>query len=527
MSDPEGQKIDFAPGALARIELLDAEIELGRLEAVSLNTPDPYSQLSSRREELEIIISACRVALAPHKKLPAELLAEIFLTCSAFPDPSILPPKSTGIPLVLTHVSRTWRELALQLSELWANISIIFDAEGLDVQRVAEMVDGWLSRASEDYPLNITAECTGPFANALHESPNLLSGFMAVVFSNAHRMRHLDLAFPSPTLRSLFEMPSGTFLRLETLHLRPRLRDVDFTPPETGYCGWHWPDSSVAFDSAPVLREVVFSPIFPRTAMELSELVGQNILDLSSQNLDGEAPIFFAPTVSLPWSQLRFFSFLHTACTPAVWCSILLECPNVVRCELGVKPGPRISETQPEIHLECLDRLYLFGWHGASDVFLESLVAPRLKILMINGQIVPSTIARFQTQSRFELDTFSVEFEIGADDAETLFQDMHDTKDLFLLVSTEHFYPRIWDRVCRGELLPQLRCLVLHPRPAQMPVLVDFIASSWERAQTERRNALRVILFNVLSEEFLVVNEGLKPLEKYAEAGNSVEFITV
>jgi hypothetical protein len=146
---------------------------------------------------------------------------------------------------------------------------------------------------------------------------------------------------------------------------------------------------------------------------------------------------------------------------------------------------------------------------------------------MINGQIVPSTIARFRTQSRFELDTFSVEFEIGADDAETLFQDMHDTKDLFLLVSTEHFYPRIWDRVCRGELLPQLRCLVLHPRPAQMPVLVDFIASSWERAQTERRNALRVILFNVLSEEFLVVNEGLKPLEKYAEAGNSVEFITV
>ncbi|KAJ7621931.1 hypothetical protein DFH06DRAFT_1143353 [Mycena polygramma] len=480
------------------LELSDAENDLSSLEAVFLNTPDPSSY-----------------RVAPISKLPPELLAKIFVDCSTLPDPSTLPPKSIDVPLVLTLVSRTWRDLALQLSELWADISVTFDTEGLDVQRISHIAEQWLSRPTDAYPLSITAECTGKFIDTLEENPDLVSSFMAVVLSHAHHVKHLDLAFPSATLRPLFDLPSGTFLRLETLHLHPRLFVADLTAPDTGYCGWHWPGSSAALESAPALREVVFTPVFPMTLLELTDVTPDLMTD--------EAFMWTAPTVSLPWAQLSFISFIHTAFPPDVWCSILAECPKIVRCDLGVRPGPHSAELT--VHLDRLERLYVFSWSGAGDVFLDCLVAPKLQILMLNGQIVLSTIQHFRARSNFELALFSVEFELAADEVEHLFREIRSISGLILPRSSTHFHQATWDRIARGDLLPHLERLVLYPQPAQMPLLVDFIAANWDRARDAGRDAMLVIFCNVRPAELPAVNEGLKPLEKYVEMGTQIEFM--
>ncbi|KAJ7069093.1 hypothetical protein C8F01DRAFT_1325571 [Mycena amicta] len=105
---------------------LAARDELTSLDQVLCNTPDPYGQLSLRRDEFDLLIAS--FAVAPHAKLPSELLADIFTLCSVLPEPTALPLKANEILLILTHVCSAWRTLALHLPELWSNISVTLES---------------------------------------------------------------------------------------------------------------------------------------------------------------------------------------------------------------------------------------------------------------------------------------------------------------------------------------------------------------------------------------------------------------
>ncbi|KAJ7704961.1 hypothetical protein B0H17DRAFT_1038888 [Mycena rosella] len=358
---------------------------------------------------------------------------------------------------------------------------------------------------------------------------------MALVLSHAPHLKHLNLTFPSATLRPLFILPAGSFPRLETLWLQSQLLGIDLEPPDSGYCGWHWPGATAAFKSAPCLREVIFNPDVPWKMAELRDLVEdsnimEEILGFGDTVLDEVSSLWSAPMVSLPWAQIRVLSFPLTAYTPDVWCSVLAGCPNVECCQLAVSPGHTstgLENVNTLIHLLRLHQLVLFSWNGAGDQLLGSLVAPKLELLVLTGHIAPSTIRNFRIQSNFDLRVFGMMFPITQDDVELLFQALSDITALVIaFASTEHFPASIWDRVGRAELLPRLETLVLQPRPGQMSVLVDMIAASWDRAATLGRAALRVQFLRIRPDHLVAVNEGLKGLEKYAAAGNNVEFTT-
>ncbi|KAJ7510968.1 hypothetical protein B0H11DRAFT_2215707 [Mycena galericulata] len=523
MSD---QEIDTPlPCAVGTVDV-DAVGELNRLETLLKNTPDPYGQLSARLADLRIIVSGSR-AVDPRKRLPSELLAEIFCCCCPLPNATAIPPKTTDIPMVLTRVSRGWRELALQLSELWASINVSFEQEGVDVQRVARISGQWLSRTASTYPLSITAACSVAYANAVREKPDLLAGFMTVVLSHALRLKHLVLTFPSLTMRPLFSLPGGSFPLLETIELHPQLFENEVEPRANEYCDWHWPGACAAFDTAPSLREVSFLPVMQVADTELGELLGQHDMGQILGNVDETAPIWSAPTVSLPWSQLRAVGFILTACPPDVWCSVLAQCPQIERCELGVRPGtPPV--TLGHIRLVRLEFLYLFGWAGASDQLLDCIVAPKLRNLAFCGEIVSSTIANFRLRSLFTLEICYLAVHIAHHDVEILFQNLSDITFLIIpFFSTEHFPAIVWDRIGRAEFLPQLRRLIIQPRPSQMTMLVDMIRTRWEAAATTGQTSLKVMFSDVTNEHRPAVNEGLKPLEQFGGTGNQVEFISL
>ena len=76
---------------------------------------------------LHELISQCKVALAPHRKLPEDVLRCIFAL--HVQGGMHIPFKRSDIPaaVVLTHVCSLWRRIALSSPELWTNISLEMD----------------------------------------------------------------------------------------------------------------------------------------------------------------------------------------------------------------------------------------------------------------------------------------------------------------------------------------------------------------------------------------------------------------
>ncbi|KAF7376131.1 hypothetical protein MSAN_00028000 [Mycena sanguinolenta] len=129
---------------------LSAEIE--RLRAL-------IHQLIQKRDNLEGFIHAHEALVSPVRRLPADIMAEIFAAC--------MPPDRNAImsaaeaPLLLCRVCRAWRDVALSTPRLWASLHTVahgnIRADGPDskLQKVVKAIDSWLSRSGV-LPLSIS-----------------------------------------------------------------------------------------------------------------------------------------------------------------------------------------------------------------------------------------------------------------------------------------------------------------------------------------------------------------------------------
>ncbi|KAF7343728.1 hypothetical protein MSAN_01953400 [Mycena sanguinolenta] len=137
--------ITIAPRTLARIsELLTTneppqEAELVILRPVAEKTAERLAcldaeicRLRSQLEQLEGERAALRkyhaqntTILSPSRRIPAEVLGEIFLW--SLPSNCVADIEDT--PWVLTHVSRRWRAVAISKSSLWYRIHLDFSTQ--------------------------------------------------------------------------------------------------------------------------------------------------------------------------------------------------------------------------------------------------------------------------------------------------------------------------------------------------------------------------------------------------------------
>ncbi|KAJ7615668.1 hypothetical protein DFH06DRAFT_1239754 [Mycena polygramma] len=516
--------------ALSFPDLLDKNITAEPVEGQTAFSQheDLPSHLVTRHEDLERKMSSLRIHSAPHDKLPPEIMAEVFLFCST--TPVVLPPKADEPLLALTQICRTWRELALNVPELWASISVTFTEEQSDVERMADFSQQWLARAGKTYPLSITAECTGTYANTACEDPDVVATFVPMVISHAHRLRHFDLAFPIAALLPIFELPHGAFPCLETMNLRPLLLFDDMTAPETGYAAWHWPATCAAFDSAPRMRQVTFNPL-PLFKLAELEIAMEDIMDRAVDGSNVGSHPFFAPTFSLPWSQLSIISFTFTALTAEAWYTVLTQCPKLEHFEAAIKPSLSNEDdsTGNMIQLDSLTHLSISAFSGGGEDLIDRLIAPQLNLLVLMGsQISATSIMSFQARSAFVLKTFIPVIPILADDVTSLFTHLADVTTLVMIaISTEHFPGAFWEAVGRAELLPQLEALMIRPTATQAPVLVDTVAARWEAAVAGQGPNLTVGFCDVRPAHIDAVEEELRRLEKYAEGGRTVDMLTV
>ncbi|KAJ6569270.1 hypothetical protein B0H19DRAFT_1373499 [Mycena capillaripes] len=163
--------------------------------------------------------------------LPAEISAEIFLQYVA-EHPLHLPDSYTSLsrPPLLACICRTWRQIALNLQEIWSDIT---------VERIATkpLLQCCLARAGGS-PLALDMDFRGENAECLFTA----AAQYCMQWETLRTSLDIPLAFP-------MEQVKGRILRLRKLVLIPYLNDFDTTTPVTAFC------------EAPQLREVELDEI--------------------------------------------------------------------------------------------------------------------------------------------------------------------------------------------------------------------------------------------------------------------------
>ncbi|KAJ7148438.1 hypothetical protein C8R43DRAFT_925691 [Mycena crocata] len=227
----------------------------------------------------------------PVLTLPTEITSEIFVR---FIPPYPLCPPMTGrsSPTLLTHICRTWRDIALATPTLWRAVRIQA-ARVSDKDTAPRVLESWLRR-SGSCPLSICVTGNGV---QLHDIIQAL---------NVHRARWEELVLHriAPETISFFSEPGAT----------PLLRYLQIFMKET-------PSPSFRFDEAPLLCAAV---------------LGNNV----------------ATGFSLPWQQLTSLTMLLVH--PHECTAILQQTVNLVRCEISLFPGTSEEPGVFLPHLESL-----------------------------------------------------------------------------------------------------------------------------------------------------------------------------
>src|ERR1700678_1835798 len=131
----------------AKARLQAREYQLYRVtEAIKNATEMNRTQLVEDLSKLTTLISRYRIALAPHKRLPREMLQHIFHY--VFVGCNDSGPSLQNAPLLLGRICSAWRRTALHMPELWKDLHFFVENAHSRSQKVKAALM-WFSRAGD------------------------------------------------------------------------------------------------------------------------------------------------------------------------------------------------------------------------------------------------------------------------------------------------------------------------------------------------------------------------------------------
>ncbi|KAG5641715.1 hypothetical protein DXG03_004402 [Asterophora parasitica] len=319
--------------SLQRLSYLDER--LARLH-------NEIDRLTLERSRIPHRIELFRATLSPMRKLPVELIQDIFIRCLPTDRNAIMA--ATEAPLLLGRVCSSWRSISRATPELWTSLHVA-DVHAPLLQRLygeqrwrqamRNVVKGWLER-SGDRPLSISLVEKGqwkmPLANTI------------MMFSK--RWKKIDL--------TLADWPSSAIARLSPRDV-PNLESISLRDL-AGKLSDHW--TSAGIFHAPRLRRIhVYeshaqgTPLHPR---------------------------------QLRWTQLTELHVYNSRGAPREFLEILRVARNLLDCVISFNDVYNHAHSHPSAYegLEPVSHLTLrrFSLRGKKDVslFLQNLYAPAL-----------------------------------------------------------------------------------------------------------------------------------------------------
>ncbi|KAJ7260107.1 hypothetical protein C8J57DRAFT_1184678 [Mycena rebaudengoi] len=316
---------------------------------------EEIQRLQQKLESLDDSIDAHRALVSPARRIPDDIVQEIFKTS--------LPPQNSAMssaesPLLLCHICKAWRNLALHTPALWTSLHIVAPAgnHSAFVER-NDVVDAWLSR-SGSLPLSISCHIvyTRTFGVTTEAFASII---LETLIRYSHRWQHVRFVVPNYT----------SLLPLATLNASdvPILQSVSikgFTY-QPGAADWR----SISFINAPTVTTASF-------AYDSAHLL----------------------QLPLCWGQLRHISLRkdtlsframtgssESVISTGEILTMLTQCPLL---ETFAVTLPIPVRQLPEIvcRMERLQQLYVTGGHHESaPPFFSRLELPVLRRLEYQG----------------------------------------------------------------------------------------------------------------------------------------------
>ncbi|KAJ7171293.1 hypothetical protein C8R46DRAFT_183872 [Mycena filopes] len=156
--------------------------ELSRLDSL-------IQDLVAQRDKTLTYIEAHKALLSPARRLPPEILQEIFL--AALPTHRSAVMSASEAPLVLTRICRGWRSLALATPELWHSIHLPFDYLFDHNPTASRAAQAWLERSGH-CPMSVSIN-TGRVEEWVDAVPEEVDLVVAALAGCADRWRRIDL----------------------------------------------------------------------------------------------------------------------------------------------------------------------------------------------------------------------------------------------------------------------------------------------------------------------------------------------
>jgi hypothetical protein len=423
--------------------LIDEAVEdMYPLDHEILEIEQRLRNLKRQREKEAARIATLRAAISRVKKIPPELLAEIFMHISPFKTP--LPP-TDRYPWILGHVCTHWRHALWTTPSIWNKIRISKPPQAQWEGRV----DDWrnILRETFKYILSQTSTLISLFTWN-EEAVTILD----ILISHNQRFRNLEIHHPDQgIIFALMSLPRSSLQNLEKLDMTWKATTKDST------------ELPSSFETAPNLRRVFFT---------------------------SPDKFYNAQFLLLPWEQLTEVFVTCMGVPPTIIHTTLQRCQALVKCQFLIGTDT-MAITDTSLTLPTLEMLELiakhsFDWSG----FIQPFITPCLKILDISALHIPlQTFISLIVRSGCTLDTIS----FYMDEQEGI-DEFHYESFLGYLSTVTSFYFSQWvtpvsivTKIHHG-LLPLVTRSEWRVRPAGLEAFLDVINTRFamESKLTER-----------------------------------------
>ncbi|KAK2462927.1 hypothetical protein APHAL10511_005125 [Amanita phalloides] len=413
---------------IIRHHLEEAEVEVDRISS-------DIAQLYERKQQNIDKVRRYRVAIAPIKKVPEDIIRCIF-ACLGQDRAIRLPHERDDIPpqVVLSHVCSTWRQIALDMGSLWSHITV---SPRNNFRAFCEL---WLPRITgRSITVDLSSGCTFDRMS----DPRLMKDFWKPL---AHyQFKNVELVMNNVQLSGLSRMPDDISLQVESVSLA---RNMYFHIKK-------WP---------------LLLPQFISRHLHSFRVCG----DLEDDEYDFFTPEYYL----LPWHQLRRLELNGTGIELPCFARLLQQCTSLEVCSVEVW----LQDTADVMPAE---QVTLFSLRKLSLVVVQELhllsatsflLLPSLRILEIRGGEWTDKVHavfrnQFNLQQLYELDITHIKF------PPPIISILKDASSLRRLCLPQH---AVFDEECRrglanGQLGRHLESLDLFDSSCNVDDIVEMV----------------------------------------------------
>ncbi|KAJ7500352.1 hypothetical protein B0H11DRAFT_2276007 [Mycena galericulata] len=295
-------------------------------------------ELISKRDQLYTFIDAHLALVSPVRRLPDDVVREIFVAALPSDQNAIMSEKEA--PLLLSHISQGWRNVALSTPRLWSTLHLVnppvrsLHSYIPKLHQINSAVATWLSR----------------------------SGTLPVLISFIAPLLYPPRGASEEEISALVEAArSASFTLIQTLiEFCTRWISIRFNVPDDSYLT---PLAALSVNDVPKLSSVGMNMVNGETGWNSMSFLGTPSLRAVSLR-DG------AHTSPIRWDALAHLSIQFMGITLSFdeTLAILRHCTNLETLHLTINHHQAHGQTHTRpCHLAHLWRLSLIGFHGPFD----------------------------------------------------------------------------------------------------------------------------------------------------------------